>query len=230
MELEKQIARDSREQVLELRQCAWGAHAAFTLIELLVVVGLIGILAATLGTALRSGDGTVSARSGERIAAGMMQAARAQAVLKGTRARCMINNDRNSTEKYLRYLGVVFRDPKSDRWLAANRGAFLPKGVYFNIGASDLGGPTPVMNDGRCSIEFPRAGGEEMHEDGGEWVYYEFDSTGRSMNPGNRFVIGTARLDDSGLAPVFDQDSRPGGFIVQRSGVVMIASDPDDLL
>jgi len=205
------------------------AGSGFTLIELLVVVGLIGVLAAALGMALQSGDASVSARAAERIASGLMQGTRAQAVLKGTRARCIVNNDPEEADKYLRFMGVVYEDEASGLWYAANRGAYLPKGVYFNLGASDLGGPVPVNKDGRCGMEFPRAGGQVLNEEGGEWIYYEFDSTGRSMNPGNRFVVGTARIDDVGAEPEFDDGSRLGGFIVQKSGIVMIARDSDDL-
>ena len=204
-------------------------RGAFTIIEILVVVGVILVVAAILGVALSGGDASVGIRTGERIAAGYVQAVRAQAVLKQTTARLIISKEVDHRDRYLRYLGVVYRDPSTpgeNIWIAADDGTYLPRGVYFHASMSsrDGGGGSP----GTMVLEFPRRDGAAAGT-GEEWYYYQFESGGiTEENAGGKFVLAVGMVADvSGVIEFRDETA--GGFILHRLGGISLAQDPADL-
>jgi prepilin-type N-terminal cleavage/methylation domain-containing protein len=91
----------------------------FTLIELLVVVALIGILAAVVGFSISGGSQGQALGTAQRNLLAMVQAAKANAQLQGTRARLIIFSDKNVVSsngagatlinsKVLRFYGVIY--------------------------------------------------------------------------------------------------------------------------
>ena len=197
---------------------------AFTLVELMVVVGLITILAAFLGLALSPGSAGSRLSSGETIATGMVQAARAQAMLKSTKARCIVNFDPDDRERYLRYLGVVFLNQKDNLWYAANAGSYLPKGIYYSRESlTETTGPS--TKPGLMRIDFPRSEGRSEGDGGPEWIFYEFNGRGISRNPGAPFLIGVGSVVDSeGTLDVEEEEIR-SGFVIHRLGGISRISD-----
>lgn len=108
-------------------------HCAFTLVELVVVIGLI--IALTVGGAValggRGSEGMALANS-QRIVAGLLGAARAQAALHQAPARLIVYANvppatNADAGKYLRTLQVVREDPVgSDRYVAVGDPVTLP--------------------------------------------------------------------------------------------------------
>ena len=83
--------------------------SGFTLIELLVVIALMGLLVGGIGFSMRGGTGKAIEAS-QRSAIGMLQNARNQAIMHGTRGRLIINADKADPDKYLRQFGVIYED------------------------------------------------------------------------------------------------------------------------
>lgn len=210
-------------------------NRGFTLIELLVVIGLIVLLAGVLSFSLRDPGGTVGVSSGVRISASMVTSARQQAILKSQPARVIIATEAQDSDKRLRYMGVVYRNPENENeWIAANDGTYLPNGVYFDEERSQR---FDTMN-----IEFPRARPQTL-SGGEEWFYYEFKSSGLLEDAflGARFVINAGRVIDadgnialSGTSEYAeDSDSQApniGGFVIHKMGTISVAQSSQDLI
>jgi len=198
---------------------------AFTLIELLVVIALISFLAVAIGKALQSPEAGVGLSTAQRIAASLVQATRSQAVLKRTRARLLINANPAGDDKRHRYFGVVYEARgRSNSWLAANDGIYLPRGIYFDVANS-----TQYEAGGGWNIPFPRSGAVSAGDPGSDtWYYYEFASNGICRNAGARFVLAVGHVNGPDGSVRLSPDQL-GGFIIHRLGSISFARNPDDL-
>ena len=198
------------------------ACGAFTLIEILVVMAIIGIFLSMAALGWQGADEGVRLRAGERLAFGLMRTVRGQAVLQHTTARLIVHRDPSEPEKYLRFMGIIFRDPEDadGLWAVASEGVYLPKGVYFHEVKSVPGG--------EMSVAFPKAETQAEVEEGVNWLYYGYDGNGLPENAGRKFVIGIGRFEGPGIPPVFDPDGPVSGFAISRSGSFLVARDPAD--
>lgn len=123
------------------------SHRAFTLIELLVVIAVIGVLAASIGMALRDGDRGPALQAAQSSLSSLVGAARAQAALDGVNSTVLIWSDDSDVETYLRRACVAqFRDTNADgtadAWVVQGDLIDLPRGVFFVPG--DLGANFPA--------------------------------------------------------------------------------------
>ena len=108
-----------------------GLSRGFTLIELLVVIGLISVLAAGIGIAMRDGNPTASLRAGQNSVVGLLSAARGQAALNQTDAMIVVDVTDVTKEECLRALQVVVRAGAGlDQWRPVGDPLLLPQGVY----------------------------------------------------------------------------------------------------
>ncbi len=220
----------------------------FTLIELLVVLGIIAVVVAGVGLALRGGDDTVALGSSQRTMSSLLTAARAQAIMNGTNARLIIHIDRNEPDRYLRFAGIVRERREADgsaysppRWVPTNEGTRLPRGTYFVPGSGapvpgDLfGGDWDSDSDafsrypGTMRLEFPRtpAGQDYAAEGSGpEWVYYEFGPSG-SLTAGvatNHQIVLTVGRRTPGT-PVFENPENVRGIIIRPIGAFHLVDE-----
>jgi prepilin-type N-terminal cleavage/methylation domain-containing protein len=111
------------------REAIFGAVIAFTLIELLVVIGLIGVLAAGIGIALKTNDGGVSLQGAQASLNSMISAARSQAALKQKRAGVFIETT-SSSDGFLSCLQIAYESGNGpDGWSAAGTTTMLPRDI-----------------------------------------------------------------------------------------------------
>ena len=111
------------------------AKHGFSLIELLVVMALIVILVGGVSQALRSdGSRGVALQSAQAELASLLGATRAQAVLRQTAARLLIDAGPpggGETVSYLRRLQIVHEEPPgSGQWMPGGNPMFLPQGTF----------------------------------------------------------------------------------------------------
>jgi|MDTC01.2.fsa_nt_gb prepilin-type N-terminal cleavage/methylation domain-containing protein len=165
--------------------------SGFTLIELLVVIALMGLLVGGIGFSMRGGTGKAIEAS-QRIAIGMLQNARNQAIMHGTRGRLIINADKADPDKYLRQFGVIYEDSsKTNYWLATGRGELLPSNIRFvpNYGTNNFShNGTEGKLDG-MRLDYPQKK-PQKEGSGSEYYYYEFTSSGTFYNSLAAFIVG----------------------------------------
>lgn len=122
---------------------------AFTLIELLVVIGIIAVLAAGVGVALRGDSPDASLRGAQGLTASALSAARGQAALTQSTARLIVQAD-STKDDYLRTIRVVVQNGAN--WKQVGGDIILPEGVYI-VPPSTITGVTFETENGAWNTE-----------------------------------------------------------------------------
>ena len=217
---------------------------AYTLVELLVVIGVLSIAFSLLYIGAGSGDGA-KLSSAQRTFAGLVKSARSQAILKNTKVRLIIYDDNDDDvlngldndgnyeiDKYRRFIGIVYDndpDPDVESWVAATKGTFLPKGIYFDENLSRTAdGSTwsaPTMQ-----IDYPRLNGQNGNS-GTQYVYYEFYDNGIASAPNAYLVFRAGRFVPGSAAPDFppEKANLKSALILRPSGVATVIDRPDSI-
>ena len=213
---------------------------AYTLVELLVVIGVLSIAFSVLYFGAGSGDGA-KLSSAQRTLSGLVKAARSQAILKNADVRLIIHNDADmdDIDKYRRFIGIVYwgvdRDD-NEGWIAAGKGAYLPKGIYFDAATSNTQSDALWSEASTMQINFPRLL-SQTEGSGTNFLYYEFNDNGTSANPNAYLVFragavipaagDTINLD---LPSNTEQKSRiRSGLIIRQTGAATLVGDPEDI-
>ncbi|QYY37055.1 prepilin-type N-terminal cleavage/methylation domain-containing protein [Ruficoccus sp. ZRK36] len=220
----------------------------FTLVELLAVIGIIGIMAAIIGTAFGGGNASVSLGSSQRIAAGVFQSARNLSVLKHTKTKILIHKDPSDPGKYLRYMMVIYEytdeDAGATHWVAANAGTYLPPGAYYlpadldALGNIDVDGAM-ILSDAVTDNNFTDnvcPNEDALTADIGFAAYaYSYDSRGllEGDDAGDAVVFGAGSLSappagTTGIPTLlFDNPYAVTGFFLRRTGGVSLANSDE---
>lgn len=213
-------------------------RAAFTLVELLVVIGLIALLATTLGVALTGKTGS-SLASAQQTVAALCGTARAQAALHQTETRIVVHATRPTTghsDKYLRVLQVFRAEPDgSDAWMAAGPPVYLPRGIYLvppepgELLATGIDWATrPLASSNLASTTGPlgRAGTEFGDADTVLYLQFGADGLPSILESTAPLVIVVAAGDVSTGALQFTDSALVRGVAIRRNGSVGFVDRP----
>lgn len=195
----------------------------FTLLELVVVIGMIAFITVFIGFTFSNGKGQYL-EAGRRIAANMVRAARTQAVLHPSTdsnadavasAWFLIHDDPSDTERYRRYLGIIYYQATTGGWVAGNQGILLPKGIYVRE-TSDIAGHTSGR---RIYLNYPRAIPDTDLDKGGDrWTGYGFSPSGTFMHNGAHILLGVGRYVPETHSWKSRNPYAQAGFAIWRSG------------
>ena len=169
------------------------------------------ILAGILFSAFNQNENAPRLETAQMILSQAFDNARAQAILKQSRARLIIYADEPTNEeeadKFLRYFGVVVEtEPDSGIWQTALQGEYLPEGIYF---IPEAGTATIDWSDERprsfykgqtMMLSFPNISTETENETN-KFCFYEFKSTGRMSSWNNKVILAQGGISD--LKPAF---------------------------
>ena len=206
---------------------------AYTLVELLVVIAVIAILFTVVFVGTSSTDGT-RLSSAERTLAGLIKTARSQAILKSTKVRMIIHDDNSNIEKFNRFIGIVYQNDDGSGWIAADKGTYLPKGIYFDETRSNALSPSAIpsmlINYLRLSAQ---SGNAEFDSDGNQiirpsYLYYEFNDNGTFAVPNMYLVFGVGQFTPGDKNPTFPtaKDNLKSALLIRRSGSAVLIDDP----
>lgn len=222
------------------------APKGFTLIELLVVIGLIGILAAGIGIALRDGNPTAALKAGQNSITTLVSSARGQAALNQSDAMVIVDvtPDTATSDTCLRSLQVVVRaGPGLDQWRSVGNPIILPAGIYVvPPPSSSITGVTfsGSWTDTRKSKGFQTTSGGAITErayDAVAYPYYPtnafsgrsylrfqvFNSLGQVSNPATLLVTSGKKTGPSAVS--LDNSEMVRGLLVSRYGVATLINE-----
>lgn len=225
----------------------------FTLVEMLAVIGIIGVLGVAIGVALSGSGGSVaSLGNAQRMVSSMFQAARTNAVMKGQDTAVIIykagggvagSPGKSDPEKYLRFIGIVYKDPDSNQWEPLNRGTYLPKGIYFvpPAGAVDTftnaeSSSNSLLTSGN-TFRFPIQAASAPQD---EWFMYTFDKNGNLSGPSTYLLFspvtgreapnattGRVKLEGDDAEDKV-QLEQMGGIAIRKSGGILMVDYLND--
>jgi prepilin-type N-terminal cleavage/methylation domain-containing protein len=212
-------------------------HNAFTLIELLVVIGLMALLAGTLGLALRETSPSLALQSAQATVASFLAGARGEAALRQNRAMLVVDADRAS-ERFLRGVSIAVESaPDSGHWRITGADAVLPQGIYVVPRDATLDG-VAFAADGdtgsswraqrRSSLELARAGSiaPSAVNPAGRYLCMTAPLTPlgtASSGGGDKLVLATARRSSEGVR--FDRPELLRGIALSSYGVALLIND-----
>ncbi len=209
-------------------------RSGFTLFELLVTLSVISMVLGIGFYSIARGTDDRALEKGADILHSMVRVARTQAITNGVHARLIINADVNDPDSYLRRIGVVIEDEEEKYWIAVDRGASLPKGVFLVPQGNNIDLPEGWPEAGRRSIykkqdvsdkdsaiykfEYPLK--KKVLEDDPDsirkWICIQFAPNGRLSScdwgggyispSNNQLVIAKGLLSDGGMT-VVDKDA-----------------------
>lgn len=231
----------SGNSIMSLKYHKVAQVSAYTLIELLVVIGVLLIGFSFIYVSTGSGDGA-KLSSAQRTLSGLIKTARAQAILKNARVRLIIHNDANinEIEKYRRFVGIVYFGTDSNNnigWIAAGKGTYLPKGIYFDAATSNTESGTAWSTASTMQINFPRLSAQ-TEGSGTNFLYYEFNDNGTSANPNAYLVFRAGRVipeTDTLISldlPSADTEQKArirSALIIRQFGSATLVDDPEEI-
>lgn len=201
--------------------------SGFSLVELLTILAVVAVLAgASVGVTrdVVTGSGVRGAVS---LAAGFVEHARTQAVVRGGGSRVIIDADPNSPT-HLRRIAVIRGERLNSGgivWHLAARPETLPTNAFFS----------EAYSDGAGTMRFDFAGGGSQNGNTGSEVrYFEYDAQGRLVSPPGsglpRLVFVTGKLD--GARELIVSESREAsrqGFILRPAGNLTHFESPEQI-
>ena len=210
-------------------------HNAFTLVELLTVLGIVILMAGSVGLAMRDGSPGAALESGQATLASMLAAARGAAALSHTRAMLVVDADPDD-ERFLRDFQVAIETPPhSDHWQITGPRAVLPQGIYVVPSDDDLegvsfspahGGAVAWPPERRSTLTLMPEGSvalaSENHADRYLGLLAPLAPSG-ATDGGGKVVLAAARRTPS--AVVFERPEWVRGVAISRYGAAILIND-----
>jgi prepilin-type N-terminal cleavage/methylation domain-containing protein len=212
-------------------------HHAFTLIEMLAVIGIMALMAGVLGLALREGNPAVALASAQGTVAGLLAAARDQAVLSQNRAMLVVDAD-PADERFLRGIHVAVETERdSGQWRITGDDALLPSGIFFVPGTEGVSGATFAPGDGsagawpvgrRSSVEVAPPGRilPSAENQSGKYLGMTAPlaaSDAAGAVGGGKLVLAAARRTSAGV--IFDRPELVRGVALSSYGMAILIND-----
>lgn len=213
---------------------------AFSLVELLVAVGLIALMAAGIGVALRGSGSTSALQNAQGVVAGVVTAARMQAMAQNASVRIMIDAD-PASEGYLRTCRILVST--GGAWRQAGSPATLPAGTYVVPSAeiagatfSEVNGPWPEARRSSLTkspeeVPLVSRSGEDGNSERAVWTVFDFNGQGLPSLRGTvrlQLIVGVARRAADAL--VFENPELVRGVMVTDYGVPLLLNQGDELV
>ncbi len=202
--------------------------AGFTLVEMLVVVGIIMVVAGTLGLVLRAPGEGVALQAGQATLAALCTAARGRAAVTGAEARLVVSADPADAAGRLRYLQVVHADPAgSGHWLAEGGGWVLPAGIYVVPPTAAAVPGEPGWPEARCSTALAPAA-ETMTINGvAAGSFFSVAFTPRGTTRGGSVVLACGGVSEGAGGPrlAFGHPDRVRGVRLRVSGALTLIDE-----
>ena len=201
----------------------------FSLVELLIVIVIMTALM-TMGAMgiknLTGGKGTSTAVAN---AEAVFAEARQIAIGRGTNTRVLIDaRDINEQSSYLRRMVIAAQNTDADgkpndTWSLVSRGYTLPDGTFYSRALSK---ENATGGDGTTDKQFTFS----KQDDSGNYISYEFNSQGLSVNPGATFIIG-AGARPKGQDPLITGSAKRDfqGFTIWSNGETSMFRDPSQI-
>lgn len=220
--------------------------SGFSLVELLVVIAIISIML-TLGI---SGLGNLAAGKSLPTALSNAEAlfdeARTMAISKGVKTRVLISVGDAQSPDYLRKIAIIYQEfnpvtnqPVPDSWVLANRGMVLPEKVFFSktyskLAVDGVAGTGAALADTATQKMTLTANANIKADYAGNYLYYEFDSTGDSSGgtKAATFVLGNGVRPQGNVNPEVTASAKReiGGFVIWSGGQTSLFRSPDQIV
>ena len=209
---------------------------AFTLIELLVVLGIVALMAGTLGLALRDGDPARGLESAQATLTSVLAAAHSQAAVNQNRVLLAIDADPGN-DRFLRALHVAVETaPNSGLWWLTDNSVMLPHGVYVVPQSGSVEGATyapigtlgPWAETRHSSLRAMPASSVALEPDNpaGKYLGMIAPLTAAGLSGsggGDKFVLGTGRRTPAGV--VFEHPAEVCGIALGAYGSAIQIND-----
>ena len=211
---------------------------AFTLIELMVVIGLIAVLAAGVGIAMKNKNPGSGLRSAQSTLVSLLSSARGQAALNQLDSMILVQAD-PSNVNYLRSVKVVVRTASgSTSFQEVGSEVILPDGVYVVPPSPSATGVTFKSTSANRLSQFVVSGTINGSTIGLTGTYYQSlyltslggvgkdggSATTQVQVKGGRMLV-TSGTQTAASAWTLDNDSAIRGFSVSKYGVASLISD-----
>lgn len=228
------------------------AKKGFTLIELIAVIAIMAVLGGVIMAGISGGGTSQSLGSGVNVLNTMIKNTRTIAMMRGTKARLIINNEPPqgnppSFDRYLSFVGIVYEDPETPgNWIAANQGQSLPENIYIlakadptnglNKSGSVLGGDALATLEaaatdlpaGTMSIDYPSSRSLAGSDAGTQWMYYEFGADGIAQPGTANKKILVAVGNNTGTSIAFNSEYEMAVTMIGLFGGTLVG-DYDDI-
>lgn len=206
---------------------------AFTLIELLVVIGIIGVLAAGIGVAMKTPNPNSAVRNAQGMITSALSVARAQAAIAQSSASLVIQADPNDPG-FLRSIRVVVQRSTSPLvYEQLGSEVLLPEGVYVvpptvvatGVTFSAPGGSwSNNMRSTMLNSSVVDFSGSPSLGANASRLYQSAIITPLGASTGGKLIVAPARRRGPDAIEMDNPDAARG-LIVSRYGVATIVND-----